>query len=365
MPPGFEDLALQEINIKVPGLSNLRCEKGGVEFDAPLEVGLALNYVLKIPTEVRLRLAEFKCRDLPKLYQKISNLRWDDYLVGGDFSLNVSSSKSRLLNEKKIEKSAEEGIHRHFQKQPPKKTKFKFSFEILVRFFDDICTISLNTSGELLFKRGYKKMSAVAPLRENLAAAMYFALWEEVGPFDTLIDPMCGSGTFLLEAQSFWSVNSQREFDFQKKIEWVASKIFMEGAGPTQFYGFDKNSEVLKNIEESAHQLADCLPKVKLNLIARDITHDEYLPILASSCAVICNPPYGERLKLPKRPQEYYAQLLEQMFKFKPKGVGIILPRRFSNLVTERFSMYIHKKEWQFKNGGLPVVFRVYERKEI
>ena len=57
----------------------------------------------------------------------------------------------------------------------PKKSKFNHTHEILVRFFDDICTLSINTSGELLYKRGYKKMEGLAPIRENLAAALFYS----------------------------------------------------------------------------------------------------------------------------------------------------------------------------------------------
>ncbi|MCB0351607.1 MAG: hypothetical protein KDD38_10515, partial [Bdellovibrionales bacterium] len=72
VPPGLEELAKQELLDKAPGLNVLRAEKGGIEIEAPFELGLTLNLVLKIPSGVLLRIAEFKCRDLPKLYNKVS-----------------------------------------------------------------------------------------------------------------------------------------------------------------------------------------------------------------------------------------------------------------------------------------------------
>lgn len=391
--PGFENLAVTELNEKIPGVEILSVEKGGVTVQAPLALGLAFNSNLKIPTLILLRIAEFKCRDLPRLFQKTSNVRWGRYLLGDRFALSVSSSKSRLQNEKKISGTVSEGIARHFVKQPPKKLDADAAsgepFEILVRFFDDVCTFSLNLSGEALYKRGYKGLQmplvrgdstkgasspvvtseniAVAPIRENLAAALFYALWCETGGVATLIDPMCGSGTFLFEAQNFWQPVLTRGYAYQDRKEWVATQLELgdlNNKTPLQLVGFDKNEKVLQFLREY-------LPRVRVAVF--DIFSEATLPLVTpisqtpagavttSRLAFICNPPYGERLRLSERPDLYYAKLINKMLSYNPIAVGIIIPKRFSKLVSKRFTNYFVSREIQFENGGIPVEYRIYK----
>lgn len=388
VPPGFENLAVMELNEKIPGIEISSTEKGGVTVQAPLPLGLAFNHLLKLPTLVLLRIAEFKCRDLPKLFQKTSNIRWGQYLLGGRFTLSVSSSKSRLQNEKKIAGSVSEGIARHFIKQPPKKIDKESEtvepFEILVRFFDDVCTFSLNLSGEALYKRGYKGLHAVnspanlavAPIRENLAAALFYALWietrgAEARGFDILIDPMCGSGTFLFEAQNFWQPVSTRKFAYQARKEWVAMTIstpissgsHFQGESFLQLYGFDKNEKTLQLLREY-------LPHARVSVF--DIFSDLPMPVnalqvqkkpaQAPRLAVICNPPYGQRLRLSEKPEVYYVKLIKKILAHNPVAVGVIIPKRYTALVPKRFANYYLCHDWPFENGGIPVHFRIYKK---
>lgn len=362
VPPGLENLAAKELAQKIPGLSEIKSEKGGIEVAAPFELGLAFNHTLKIPAKILLRIAQFKCRDLPKLYNKISNIRWGQFLIGENFDLSVASSKSRLLNEKKIEGSVREGIARHFQKQPAKKTDSKFAFEIQVRFFDDICTISLNLSGEPLFKRGYKKMSARAPIRENLSAALYYALISELGEVDSLIDPMCGSGSLLLESHEFWRNQYLRRYAYQEKLGWLAAEAGENEMNPLQFlYAYDRDQKALQDLQENLAALSkDSTAKWVISL--RDIMSDEPIQVRSEKLAFICNPPYGERIRLPKPAKEYYPSLLEKMLRHHPIGVGIIIPQQYTSVVPKQISGYTLSHEWSFENGGLPVVFRVYKQ---
>jgi putative N6-adenine-specific DNA methylase len=367
VPPGLESYAARELVEKVPGLGQWKVELGGISVEAPFELGLAFNRVLKVPVAVRLRLASFKCRDLPKLFQKVSNIRWGRYLLGSAFQLNVSSSKSRLLHEKKIAKTISEGIERHFEKQPPKKVEDPVAFEVQVRFFDDICTISLDTSGEPLFKRGYKSLeSAVAPIRENLAAGLFYALWTQLGGFTSLVDPMCGSGTFLLEAHQFWKPSTFRQFAFESQKSWKDSAIDLVPPVPAleQLYGWDQNPEPLQGLILTFQELnRGAKAEVPVQLGVKNILGAETFGGPSGSWALICNPPYGERLRLPMPPKVYFRSLAERLASLGPIGFGIILPGRYAELVPNHLSGYTRAEEIAFKNGGLPVVFRVYKRR--
>jgi putative N6-adenine-specific DNA methylase len=387
VPPGLESLAKDELVGKFPGLIIDKADRGGILVSAPLGVGLALCTHLKIPTMVLLRIAEFKCRDLPKLYQKVSNIRWGQYILGDRFTLHVTSSQSRLLHEKKIAKSVTEGILRHFEKQPPKKLTPEQlrsePFEIYVRFFDDICTMSLNLCGELLYKRGYKELGPAdsakelgadsakelepvqrdislpkAPIRENLAAALYLALLKSAGPLDALLDPICGSGTFLHEAKIFYESNLSRTYAFQNRKDWVEAQIASGDCRAPQLIGFDRDEKVLQRLKsllpEAQVFVGDFFDPASFNVE----------PFISQSkrLAIISNPPYGVRIRLSEKPSVYYDKWIQQALNLNPVALGVVLPKQALQFVQERYGAYTAAPDIHFENGGIAVCFRQYFR---
>jgi putative N6-adenine-specific DNA methylase len=361
IPPGFEKLAVSELNLKLPGLNILSVEKGGLLVESPLPIALSFNSVLKIPTAVRLRIAEFKCRDFPKLFNKIQSIRWNQFLVGDNYELAVECSKSRLLNEKRVEETVKEGITRFFAKQPAKKQKEPFAFSVHVRFFDDVCTLSLDLSGEPLFKRGYKTMAGLAPIRENLAAGLFYSLWvQSKGAFDTLIDPMCGTASFLLEAQLFSKKNKARTFAYEHKKDWVAAEADATELGPTYFYGFDQSEKTLQAAVESVGSAH--IEKSRWILAKRDLFSDDQFKIESQRRAIICNPPYGERLKLSDKPEIYYPKLFKALVRFEPQIIGVVVPLKFAKLWPKKADGFTQLEPLEFSNGGIQVVFLIYKR---
>lgn len=363
-PPGLEELAAQELNLKAPGLPPLAIEKGGFEVSCPFSLGLSLNQVLRIPSSILLRIADFKCRDLPKLYQKVSNIKWGMYLINNDFELDVSSSKSRLLHEKKIEKTFREGIARHFSKQPPKKRAHRFSLLIKVRFYDDQCTVSIDTSGELLFKRGYKTLEGRAPIRENLASALFFAMQTSGLMGRTLIDPMCGTGTLLLESYLFWQKSSYRKFAYENHPDWLATPVALtDHLKIDHFVGIDTNAKSLQSFRDNIAALSmDSALATRFQLYCEDFFNTKSTVSLLKDMVFISNPPYDERLKLPTPPRLFYEQFLERMARYHPLGFGVVVPKKYQSNVPERQGLYITKNVLEFSNGGIPVQFKIYGR---
>jgi putative N6-adenine-specific DNA methylase len=366
VPPGLEKLALSELNEKVPGLEIVSSEKGGLNIQAPLSVALALNTALKIPNSIRWRIAEFKCRDFPKLFNKIQSIRWNRYLVSDKYELSVQCSKSRLLNEKRVEAAVRDGITRFFEKQPPKQVKGALALQIHVRFFDDVCSLSIDLSGEPLFKRGYKVMSGLAPIRENLAAGLFYALWEASGrKIDTLIDPLCGTGTLLFEAQMFSQNSKMRQFAYEARADWPAETLALAQFGPKYFYGFDRDEKSLQNAMESLGVLSQGTEIDKSNwfFAKRDLfAPGSSYEIRGDRKAVICNPPYGERISFSKKPAEYYSDLRSAVSQFSPSLIGVVVPQTFLQHWPETFSSYNLVDRVFFENGGIEVVFLVYRR---
>lgn len=228
VPPGLEELALKEFHIKFINIGlqapEPTIEKGGLLVKLAIEEGVMLNHWLKIPNRVLLRLAHFLCRDLPKLYNKVSKLALAPYFAGQEFNFQISSHASRLFDSRKIEKTLKDALANNIHRQEPKKKAKELvskwdQWRLHCRFDDDWCELSLDTSGERLGKRGDKTKVGLAPLRENLSCSLYFGMLQSIGLEHTdniyLVDPFAGSGTILKEASQFLKPTLNRKFSFQ------------------------------------------------------------------------------------------------------------------------------------------------------
>ncbi len=115
VPPGFELTAKKELEEKAQlffpqhdfsFLQKVTPIVGGFEIHLPMTVGLSLNKILKIPTRILLRVESFKCRDFPKLFNKLKKLEWRQYLIGQIPAVDVTCHKSRLINTNRIKETA-------------------------------------------------------------------------------------------------------------------------------------------------------------------------------------------------------------------------------------------------------------------
>ncbi|MEK6555583.1 MAG: hypothetical protein AABZ31_10110 [Bdellovibrionota bacterium] len=351
VPPGFEKLALSELRYKQalpPDLaeSNIRILKGGIEFDLPFDMGLKLNSYSHLATRVLVRIDKFRCRDFPKLFKKIQAIDWSKWLTG-PFDVSVSAHRSRLMNKKRIISSVSEGIEKQSKK------KFRFNEDdtintqtVYVRFDNDEAEVSLDTSGEALFKRGYKYLEATAPIRENLAAGLFWALYEKAGRPKNIVlcDLMCGSGTLLTEAGIF-------------------SNKDQADAPNLKLRGFDKSGEIaiiaernitsLKLGDTSEVGVADFLQPADLAVIKSIL---EKANENSATLIGISNPPYGVRLKWPCPPKEFYSRLVEAYSAAGCQLFGFIVPQSALRSAPKP------SLSFPFKNGGIDVIFNIYER---
>jgi putative N6-adenine-specific DNA methylase len=411
IPVGFERLAQHELEVKFPGLAPSRVEKGGVSFSCPQELIYILNKGLKIPSRILVRLAQFKVKDFPKLFQKTSNLRWGKWLPGADYVISASSHNSRVKLKKRIEETIADGIKRHFQKQPQKKSKSTKKIEpieILARVFDDECTISLNTSGEGLYKRGYKELSGVAPIRENLAAGLFYALHMSLGPFDEVLDPMLGSGTLLSESFLFFHPSPREDFACLDIPAWADTpwvKDFVSGdatvfpstANSLKFKnqksprlalrGFDKDAQsvqlalnnILSGIQSTLEKNTWDRSKIQIQVLdflndPNDTKNndnkirrngqllDQRSGFVANQRVAIVNPPYGERIRLPLAAKEFHLRLAEWFSQNQVSGFGIIVPTKSLDQVPKTLGPYKIIYTLDFENGGIPVQFQIRKR---
>ncbi|MBN2385488.1 MAG: class I SAM-dependent RNA methyltransferase [Anaerolineales bacterium] len=180
-------------------------EPGGVGFDGDLTALYRANLHLRTAGRVLARLGmAFLSRSFPELEQKAARLPWERFLLAGQpVALRVTCHRSKLYHSDAVARTVARAIAARLDQplplhKPGAEEAANPPQLILVRLVDDACTISVDSSGELLHRRGYRQAVAKAPLRETLAAGMLLASgWDRTSP---LIDPFCGSGTIPIEA---------------------------------------------------------------------------------------------------------------------------------------------------------------------
>lgn len=305
--PGLEDLVAAELKDWCPDLEFSQ-DHGGISLKAPLEVGLSLNQVLKTPTRILLRITSFRCRDFPALYKTIATFPWRHWIDPTcDLKANATVRESRLKITKRVEETAEKAWTA-YQKQGPHLRDSKKPIELYIRIVKDECTLSLDTSGESLHKRGERQHVGKAPLRETIAGAlvqwMGRAGGESSGPIE-LIDPMMGTGVFLLEAARRDERIESREFQFDifKGGKSTPLELQTPRAKINHLVGCEIDQKTFKAAE---HNLARVSNKT---LLQQDIFQSKSLVKSEATRWLICNPPYGERIKIKGNIIEYYQNL--------------------------------------------------------
>ena len=178
--------------------------EGGVEFQGALRDVYRANLHLRTASRVLVRLGAFDAVGFPELVRKASRLPWELYLTPGQpVALRVTCHKSRLYHSDAVAERVARAMGDRLGQLPPlqkssEDDETNLPQLILVRLAHDHCTISVDTSGALLHRRGYRQAVAKAPLRETLAAGMLMASgWDMTSP---LLDPFCGSGAIPIEA---------------------------------------------------------------------------------------------------------------------------------------------------------------------
>jgi putative N6-adenine-specific DNA methylase len=364
--PGLEDIVQAELREWFPDFES-KIEHGGVSVQAPLGEGLAMNMALKTPTRILLRMKTFRCRDFPKLYNKVAAFPWKEWIEPDcELTAHASTRLSRLKIKKRIEEACEDGWIEYQRQQKAVRVRGKKA-DLFVRFVNDDCTLSLDTSGERLHKRGQRKHVGEAPLRETIAAAMIQLLgrkhaWNLKGNVE-LIDPMMGSGTFLLEAAFRDEPVEERDFAFEKFAEKPARIPKLAAARPRidSLIGFEKDAKTLaaakENLKDTSH----------VTVKKEDFFDAKPLPPAGSKQRwVICNPPYNERLKVKEPLPELYARLFAKAEEVaRPDLACFLLPAK---AVKGKFSL---PPDWKvlekrpFLNGGIPVVAFVFGRSGV
>ena len=384
-PIGAEANCLQEMKFFWPLLlgkdarphvepfPEVQVHEGGLEFTADVFIALQFNFFLKTANRLLMRLDSFRVRDLPKFYNRLQGLPWKDYLQSGDVEWEISAQKSRLNNEKRLLESAEAALAKIF----PQKLRGGFQQKIFIRMFDDLCTISLDSSGEHLHKRGWGVLKGEAPLRETLASFLLNQLKGDAGLEQIqkvhLLDPMTGSGTFLTEARATYFGNFQRAYSFQawpkgpklfKMPAFAANYKFSVPETFASFNGIEISEKMTKAAEENWKSLEAILSQTSKGQFKAAPVRWHQADALESPVQMpqpvwmILNPPYGERIASDTFTT---GELLEKLcLNYGPSRLGVLLPEK--EALKQAPLGYRQIKQIKVNNGGIRCLFRILEK---
>ena len=360
IPPGLEDLALREVEEKCP-TSPITVIKGGLELNADINWIITAHTLLKIPTRILMRITSFKVRDFPKLYQKFTQFKWNEHLSHPEPLWHITCTKSRLNHTGKIEETIQSALKEAMRKQPLARDWEKKNYSpqnFYVRIADDVLTLSLDLTGEPLYKRAFQKIKGEAPLRENFAAAFAYEILSDLKNQVILIDPMCGSGTLLSEAMTFYEPMHLRKFSFEEAPFFKGKHVRTEKNTKTfpvqEALGLDLNGELLEKVRQ------ELKGKLEITLINQDSLSTN---LNRENTIILCNPPYGERIQIKGKRGTFLKEAWEKFLKNdQPLRFGWVLPSDMDDLFKnpEGYSL---KTKRHLKNGGLPVTFWIWDRK--
>jgi putative N6-adenine-specific DNA methylase len=322
---GLEALAVQEL--EQLGAHSVEPGFCGASFEGDRALLYRVNLWARLPFRILMKLHKFPCQSPEDLYQGIQTIDWSEYLMP-DLTLAVNATgKTEQLN------------HTHFTALQVKKAivdqqQETFGERSNVELHDpDVrinvhldrngCTVSLDSSGNSLHRRGYRPAMGVAPLKESLAAALIqLSGWQ---PEQMFYDPLCGSGTLPLEA-CLKSLNIapglfRERFGFETWLDFdldLLERLIQEAKAsqretlPAPIWGSDRDATV---IEQAIANAQNCGVSEQIWFSEMELS-DVVAP--TDSGVVFCNPPYGERLGRDSDLGAFYKQLgdvLKQRFK--------------------------------------------------
>ena len=303
--------------IEALGYRIIRSEDGKITFSGDERAIVRANLWLRCADRVQIKMGEFKALEFEDLFQQIKGIPWEEWIPpDGKFIVNGSSVKSRLFSVPACQSVAEKAVIERLRDiySIERFEKSGALYDIKVSLLKDRVTVTLDTTGPSLHKRGYRQHSVAAPIKETMAAAMIrLSFWR---PERLLADPCCGSGTIPIEAAligrniapglgrkfaaeeweavpgELWKEERQKAFE---AVDWER---------PLKIYAYDADPRAIEAAKENAAEagVADDIifERRDSSLIGREFvpgkkdTEGSADPVQGG--IIITNPPYGERI---------------------------------------------------------------------
>ena len=316
---GLESILKREITDL--GYDVVKVEDGRVTFIGDAEAVCRANIFLRTAERILIKAGSFHAETFEELFQGTKSIPWEEMIPSdGKFRVTKAASvKSKLFSPSDIQSIMKKAmvermkeVH-HVEWFPESGA----SFPIRVFLMKDEVTAALDTTGESLHKRGYRKLTAKAPIAENLAAALIMLTpWKGER---ILVDPFCGSGTFPIEA-AMMAANiapgMNRDFTAQSWTHLIPAKEWYEAVDEareeivtdihTDIQGYDVDESMVSIARENA-RLAGVDQMIHFQKRdVRDLSHSKKYGF------IITNPPYGERIEEKKNLPELYGVIGER-----------------------------------------------------
>lgn len=293
--PGFEAICAEEL--KQLGILS-SCQHGGVEFLGGLQELYRANLWLRSASRILVRLGAVTARDFPSLYKRLLRLPWGRFIKPGSAcDIRVTCHRSRLSHSGRVAETTLQAIGKALGAEPDSQGERQ---QVLIRIEDDRCQVSIDSSGELLHRRGYRQAKVAAPLRETLAAGCLLALgYDGSRP---LVDAMTGSGTFAIEAALIAlhrAPGRERCFSFMAWPKYRPGlwKQLLLQAKQAEKTSLEASIVAVDNNPRAVAATEMNLATAGLNgMISVRCQPMQQLEAEAVAGLIICNPPYGERI---------------------------------------------------------------------
>lgn len=362
---GLEEILAEEIR-KLGG-ANVEVKNRAVNCEGDLGFLYKINYSARTALKILVPLLTFKAWDENRFYDKLFAFPWDEYMtVDQTFAIDTTIYSERFNHSQFISLKMKDAIADYFnfkfRKRPSVDTQnpdVKFHLHI----DRELVTISLDSSGDPLFKRGYRKEQGEAPINEVLASGMLqLAGWDGKGNF---LDPMCGSGTLLIEAamiaMDLPAQTFRRNFGFQNWLNYDAELFntikevrlnrVREFTG--KIVGYDIDSDMLhaSRINIEAAEMADVIEVKTQDFFD---SKKELFPLL-----MVFNPPYDERIEI--NDDEFYKKIGDTFKKNYPNTLAWLIS---SDLDSMKKIGLRPSRKIKLYNGKLECRFMQYEMYE-
>ncbi|GGG49064.1 THUMP domain-containing class I SAM-dependent RNA methyltransferase [Epilithonimonas arachidiradicis] len=359
---GLEQVLAEEV--KKLGGKKVEARNRAVTCEGDLGFLYKLNYSCRTALKIIIPILEFKAFNESKYYDKLFKFEWDQFLEKHQsFAIDATVNSERFSHSQFMTLKMKDAIVDYFQEKHnirPNVNKDNPDIKFHLHIDRELVTISLDSSGDPLFKRGYRKEQTVAPINEVLASGMLqLAGWDGKGNF---LDPMCGSGTLLIEAamialdlpaQIFrkeFAFQNWKNYDedlFQKIKEFRINRV-KEFTG--KIVGYDMDARALNaartNIE--AAEMEDIIEVRKQNFFESE---KDMFPLL-----MVFNPPYDERISI--NDDDFYKKIGDTFKQHYPNTLAWLISADLD--ASKKIGLRPSRKIKLF-NGKLETRFLHYE----
>lgn len=301
---GLEEVLAKEI--KELGGEDVEIFNRAVEYKGDMRLLYASNLWLRTAIDVLLPLSKFTANNEEELYDKIQRINWSNYITSEKTFSIVPIVHSSYFNHShyaalKVKDAIVDQLREKKGRRPNVNTENP-DVKIMLRISENKCSVLLNSSGDSLFKRGYRTYGGAAPINEVLAAGIIALTgWDAKTPF---VDPMCGSGTFVIEAamkaRNIAPSINRDEFGFMNWLDYredIWKAIYKEAEycieeNDVPIFGFDKSRQTVRIAEMNAESIPALKGAIQFEM--KDFFKSSKP---TEKGILVTNPPYEVRIK--------------------------------------------------------------------